>query len=145
MIRAISVVLIAAVALQTVGCSTWQPLARVNEDPDENGKSSMRGQFPWNFNEGMRVRIRVRPDTPAPIRGRVIEGIIKKVGPSSVTVIPKTFYGIINTSWDVTLHYSSIVSIEFRATSGVSKGFMAGLAAGTILSYYLLRLALLGF
>ena len=144
MTRVIIIVLTAAIALQAVGCSTWQPLVRVNEGSDANGKSSMREQLPWNLKEGMRVKIRIRAGTPVPIRGRVIEGNIKTVGPTSVTVIPTTIYGPITSVGDVTLHYSAIVSIELRESSDGSEGFWVGLAAGMILSYYLVRLAFLG-
>ena len=143
MTRVISIVLIAAIAFQTVGCSTWQ-LVRVNEGSDESGESSMREQPPWNLKEGMHVRIRIRPGTRVPIRGRIIEGIIEKVGPTSVTVIPTTISGPNTWAGNVTLHHSAIVSIEFRESSGGSEGIWAGLAAGMILSYYLLRLAYLG-
>ena len=33
MTRAMSIVLIVTIALQTVGCSTWRPLARANNVP----------------------------------------------------------------------------------------------------------------
>lgn len=141
MTRVISIALIAAIAFQTVGCSTWQPLVRVNEGSDESGESSMREQPPWNLKEGMHVRIRIRPGTRVPIRGRIIEGIIGKVGPTSVTVVPATIYGPMNSIGDVTLDYSTIVSIEFSESSRGSEGIWAGLAAGMILSFYLLRLA----
>ena len=144
MTRVISIALIAAIAFQTVGCSTWQPLVRVNEGADESGKSWMREQLPWDLKEGMQVRIRVRPGTRVPIRGRVIEGIIRKVGPTTVTVIPTTIYGPIASIGDVTLDYSAIVSIEFSESYGGSEGIWVGIVAGMILTHFLLRTAYMG-
>ena len=43
MMRAISIVLIVAIALQTVGCSTWRPLVRANEVSEDNNPTSMLG------------------------------------------------------------------------------------------------------
>ncbi len=42
MTRAINIVLVLAIALQTVGCSSWRPLARANEVSEDNRQASMR-------------------------------------------------------------------------------------------------------
>ena len=66
MMRAISIFLIIAIALQTVGCTTMRPLARVNEVSEDNRQSSMRDQVLGKLTEGMRVRIRIREGARAP-------------------------------------------------------------------------------
>ena len=67
MMRAISIVLIVAIALQTVGCSAWRPLARMNEAPEDARRASMRNQVLGKLKEGMAVRIRILEGASAPI------------------------------------------------------------------------------
>ena len=61
MTRTISILLIAAIALQTVGCSTWKPLARTNDVPEDAKQTVMQGEFPGKLKEGMRATIKFRP------------------------------------------------------------------------------------
>ena len=67
MTRAISIVLIVAIALQTVGCSTWRPLALANNVPEDSRQSSMREQVLGKLEEGMAVRITILEGASAPI------------------------------------------------------------------------------
>ena len=140
MIRAISIVLIVAIALQTVGCSTWRPLARVDEVPEVNRHSSMRLQSMGKLKEGMRVRIRIRTGTGTPIKGRVIECVIEKIGHTSLNVTPFTSRGRGN---EIALRYADIVSIEYRESdnSGV---FVLGLGVGAVLGFLLFHWGLSG-
>ena len=89
MIRAINIVLIVAIALQTVGCSTWKPLARTHEVPEDDRQSSMRDQVLGKLKEGMAIRIRIRDGTPTQIKGQVLECIVEsppKRGPRRIGV-----------------------------------------------------------
>ncbi len=140
MIRAISIVLTVAIAMQTVGCSTWQPLARVNEISVEKRQSSMREQVLEKLKEGMRVRLRIRPGTRAPITGRVFECVIERIGHTSLTVIPYTSFG-----WgvEITLRYADIVNIEYRSGRD-STGLVGGGIVGLLLSYFLIFLVYRG-
>ena len=76
MTRAISIVLILAIALQTVGCSTWRPLARVNKGAEDDKQSSMREQVIERLTEGMRIRLKIRDGAETPIKFRVFECVI---------------------------------------------------------------------
>ena len=87
MTRAMSIVLIVAIALQTVGCSTWKPLARTNVVPGDDRQATMRDQVLGKLTEGMRARIKIREGIHAPIKSEVIEGKIETIGPKSLTVI----------------------------------------------------------
>ncbi len=67
MMRAISIVLIVAIALQSFGCSTWRPVVRVAKSADDDRQSSMRDQVLGKLKEGMAVRIRILEGASAPI------------------------------------------------------------------------------
>ncbi len=142
--RAISIFLIVTIALQTLGCSTWKPLARANEVSEDNRQASMRDQVLGKLTEGMAVRIRIRAGTHLPIKGKVIDCIIEKVGPTSLTVTPMTFYVPGNVNRELTLHFSEIESIEYRESGGVFAVLVAGLGVGAILGLLLFTWALSG-
>ncbi len=145
MIRAISIILIVAIALQTVGCSTWKPLARVDAVPEDDRQSSMRKQILGRLTVGMRARITVREGAPAPIIGRVIECVIGKVGPTSLTVAASArFVFPDNSSRRVTLRYSDIESVEYQESNRGFGVFAAGVAIGTLAGFYLLIRAIAG-
>ncbi len=144
MIRAISIVLIVTIALQSFGCSTWRPLARLNDVPENAKQTLIQGQFPGKLKEGMRVRIRIREGRRVSTTGEVIDGIIKRVGQTSFTVIPMTFYAPSNVSRELTLHYSDIESIEFRESKGGLHAFFAGVGVGAVLGLLLVAWALSG-
>lgn len=144
MIRAISFVLILAIALQTAGCSTWGPLARVNEVAEENRQVLMRDIVARKLTEGMVVRIKIRECTRTPSKGQDIECVIDKIGPDSLTVTPFTFFAPGNVRRKLTFHYSNIASIEYRESARGSTVIVAGVAVGTIFSYWLLLIALSG-
>ena len=135
MTRAINIVLVAAIALQTVGCSSWRPLARMNEVPEDERQSSMRDQVLGKLKEGMRVKIRVREDAPTPFEGQVIICVIEKVGPTSLTVnlFRSNFDG--NDRRESTLRFADIVSIEYRTARGLPV-FLAGFAVGVVFVYF---------
>ena len=87
--RTISIVLIAAIALQTIGCSTGRHVTRMNQVVQEDRPSSMRERILEELKVGMHARIRIREGTGAPITGgQVIECIIVKIGQGSLTVAP---------------------------------------------------------
>ncbi len=144
MTRVISIVLIAAIALQTVGCSTWRPLARANAVAEDDSQSSVRNQVLGRLKEGMAVRVRIREGTHAPTKGQVIECIIKEIGQDSLTVTPFTFYAPGNVRRELTFHYSKIASIEYRESARGSTVIVAGVAIGTIFGYWLLLIGLSG-
>lgn len=81
MIRAISIVLTVAIALQTVGCSTWRTAARLKDVPESNREAAMRSQVIGKLTEGMRVRIEIREGTRLPIEGLVIVCVIEDICP----------------------------------------------------------------
>ena len=141
MTRAISIVLIVGIALQTVGCTTWKPLARANEVSEENNQSSMREQALGQLKEGMRVRIGIRQGASTQIKGQVIECVIEKVSPTSMTVTPITFYVRNTERKPLTLAYTDIASIEYRESTG-AEIFGAGVATGAVLAYFALWLVL---
>ncbi len=141
MIRAISIVLIAAIALHTIGCTTTRPLARANEVSEENNQTSMREQALGKLKEGMRVRIRIRAGTHAPITGRAIECVVEKIGETSLTVTPVTFYLRNTEKKPFTLPYTDIVGIEYRDTNDLAI-FGGGVAVGTILAIFVIGLSL---
>ena len=78
MMRSIGIVLVLAIALQTMGCSRWKPLTRTDKVPDDDRQSSMRDLVLGRLKEGMRVRIRIREGSPAPVIGQDIECVIEK-------------------------------------------------------------------
>ena len=65
--RAISFVLIVTIALQSFGCSTWRPLARLNDVRENERQASMPDQVVGKLKEGMAVRIRILEGASAPI------------------------------------------------------------------------------
>ena len=142
--RAISIVLIVATALQTVGCSSWRPLARTNEVSEDNRQASMRDQILSKLTEGMRVRIRMREGTYAPPEGQVIECVIEEVGLASLAVSPRAYSVHANASRMLTLRYADIESIEYRESGGVFAVLVAGLGVGAILGLLLFTWALSG-
>ena len=145
MTRAMSIVLIVAIALQTVGCSTWQPLVRASEASEDKGQSSMREQALRKLKEGMAVRIRIREGTRTPFKGEVIECVIEEIGQARLTVTPITSYFHSNFKRNLTLYYSDIVSIENRESDHTFVVFAAGVLGGAALGYYLILIAILGF
>ncbi len=144
MTRVISLVLIVAIALQSVGCSAWRPLARVSEVPEDERQSSMRDQVVGKLKEGMAVRIRISEGTRAPVIGQFVECVIEKAGPTSLTVIASAkFVYPDNVDRKLTLKYSDIVSIEYRESDG-SEVLMLGLGVGVALGFILFYWALSG-
>ena len=144
MTRAISIVLIVAIALQTVGCSAWKPLARANEVSKDDKQSSMRDQVLGRLTVGMRARIEIREGAPAPVIGRVIECVIENVGPTSLTVTASAqFFFPDNLSRRLTLRYSDIESVEYRESdnSGI---FVLGVGVGAVLGFLLFQWGLSG-
>ena len=91
--------------------------------------------------EGMRVRIRIREGTPAPIKDEFIECIIEKIGETSLTVTPISFYVRKTDGKSFTLPYADIVGIEYRAANDLD-AFVGGVAAGAML---IIVLTLYGF
>ena len=132
MMRAINIVLIVTIALQTVGCSTWRPVARANEVTEDDRQSSMRDQVLGKLKEGMAVRLRILEGTHLSIKGRVIDCIIEKIGLTSLTVTPMSFYAPGNVSRKLTLHYSDIASIEYRESNRERGAFVEGFAVGAM-------------
>ena len=114
MIRAISIVLILAIVLQTVGCSTWRPLVRMNDVPEDERQTYMGEQVLGKLNEGMAVRITIRDGTPAPFKRQVIECIIEEIGQTSLTLIPITDHVRGTVKREFRLDYTDIESIEDR-------------------------------
>lgn len=137
MMRTVGIVLIAAIGLQTVGCSSWQPLARVNKVPGENGKFSMRDHVLAKLKEGVAVRIRILEGTPAPIKGQVLECIVEEVGNTSLTLIPITDHIRGTVKREFTLHFSDISHIEYRQFERGLTTLIVGLAAGATLALVL--------
>ena len=123
MMHAISIVLIVAIALQTVGCSTWRPVVRVAKSADDDRQSSVRDHVLGKLNEGMAVRIRILEGASAPIKSEVIEGKIETIGPKSLTVIFESDYFRGGEKEKLTLHFSDISTSSMQAGSGVRLGF----------------------
>lgn len=145
MTRAINIVLVAAIALQTVGCSSWRPLARMNEVPEDERQSSMRDQVLGKLKEGMRARIEIREGTRAPVVGQVIECIVEKVGPTSLTVVVSVeFVFPDHVGRRLELNYSDIESIEYRKSKRGYGVFVAGLGVGVALGVLLFSWAISG-
>ena len=145
MMRASSIVLIVAIALQTVGCSTWRPLARMNVVSEYDRQSSMREQVLEKLKEGMAVRIRIREGTRTPTKGEVIECVIEEIGQARLTVTPVTSYLHSKVKRNLTLYYSDIVSIENRESDHKFVIFATGVLGGAALGCYLFFVAILGF
>ena len=101
----------------------------------------MREQALGKLKEGMRVRIRIRAGTHAPITGRAIECVVEKIGETSLTVTPVTFYLRNTEKKPFTLPYTDIVGIEYRDTNDWAI-FGGGVAVGTILAIFVIRLSL---
>lgn len=142
MIRAISTVLVVAIALQTVGCSTWKPLVRASEVDENDGQSALGEQMHWNLTKGTRVRVRIREGSPAPIKGRVIECVVVKVDLTSLTITPVAFFDRNNAGRDITLRYSDIESIEYRKRNNWEI-FALGIGVGGVLAFFLILWSLL--
>lgn len=138
MMRTVSIVLIVAIALQTVGCSTWRPLAQANRVPKDDKLSSMRDQVLEKIEEGMAVRIRILEGTPAPIKGQVIECIVDEIGQESLTLIPITDHvrGTVKRAFE--LRFTDIVHIEYREFNRRLTTFTVGAITGATLGLALL-------
>ena len=137
MIRAVNIVLIVAIALQIVGCSTWRPLARVNNGAEDDKQSSMREQVIARLTEGMRIRLKIRDGAETPIKFRVFECVIGRIGQTSLTVTPITFFVRSTTSGEFALQYTDIASIEYREDRGLSV-FFSGFAFGALFCFVLI-------
>lgn len=145
MTRAISIVLIATIGLQTVGCTTWRQVARMKQVPEANREASMRDQVFRKLKEGMRARIEIREGTRAPVVGQVIECVVEKVGPTSLIVTASSkFVFPDNVGRKLTLRYSDIVSIEYRESDRGFGVFVAGVGVGVALGLYLFIRAISG-
>lgn len=141
MTRAVNIVLIVAIALQTVGCSsTWKPLARLDEVPVEDDQDYMRDQVLGKLNEGMTVSITIRAGTGAPIKGRVIECVVEEIGHTALTVTPVSSF---SRGIEITIRYADIVSIEHRE-SGRAWAFVTGAGVGVFLGLILIGWGLSG-
>ena len=103
----------------------------------------MREQVLRKLKEGMCVKIRIRPGTRAPIKGRVIECVIEVIGQSSLTVTTFGSFARRNDGRVFSLQYTDIVSIEDRAARD-STVFVGGGVVGLLLSYILIFLAFQG-
>ena len=143
MTRAISIVKIVAIALQTVGCSTWKPLVRADEAHEEDKQSSVRDQVLAKLQEGMRVKIRVREGTAAPIKGASVECVVEEIGEMALTVTPITFYVRSTERKPFSLQFVDIIGIEFLDTHDLDV-WVGGVAVGAILAYFVMALALSG-
>ena len=137
-IRTINIVLIVAVALQTVGCSTWQPLVRANEVSEHNRNSPVRDQVLGKLTEGMRVRIGIREGAAAPIKGNILECIVEEIGQTSMTLIPITDHIRDTVKREFRLHFADILHIEKREFNRGLTTFEIGLAVGTAICLYLI-------
>ena len=141
MTRAISIVLIVAIALQTVGCSAWRPLARAARVADVDRHSSMREQVLEKLKEGMAVMIRIREGTPAPVRGRVLECIVEKIGQTTLTLTPVADHIRGTAKREFRLHFTDIVHIQYREFHRGLTTFTVGMATGATLALVLFTLA----
>ena len=141
MIRAISIILVAAIALQTVGCSTWRPLARANAVAEDDSPLSVRNRVLGRLKEGMAVRIIIREGTDAPIKGQVIECIIKEIGTESLTLFPITDHVRGTVKREFKLRYTDILIIEYREFLRGLTGWVVGLSLGA--TVVLLALAIM--
>ena len=139
--RSVSIVLLVAIPFQTVACSTWQPLVRVNEASEGIDQTSMREQVLDKLKEGTRVRISVRAGAPAPITGQVFECVIEEIGDNSLTVTPFTSFARGRDRREFTLRYTDIVSIEYRGVARKSLVFAGGLTTGVILGFLVAGIA----
>ena len=144
MIRTISIVLIAAIVLQTVGCSSWRPLARVSEVPEDERQTYMREQVVVKLKEGMAVRITIRDGTPAPFKRQVIECIIEEIGQESLTLVPITDHIRGTVKREFRLNFTDILHIENREFNRGLSNFTLGLAGGAMLFCILMAVALQG-
>ena len=137
MIRSVSNVLIVAIALQTVGCSTWRPLARANEVPEDDRLTYMREQLMGKLKEGMAVRITIREGTPAPVKGQEIDCIVEEIGQESLTLIPITDHVRGTVKREFRLHFADILYIENREFNRGLTHVTIGVAAGALLGFVL--------
>lgn len=138
MMRAISIVLIVAIALHTGGCSTWRPLARASEVTEDDRQSSIRDQVLGKLKEGMAVRIRILEGSPVPIKGQVLECIVEGIAQTSLTLIPITDHIRGTVKREFTLHFSDIAHIEYREFNRGLTTFTAGVIAGVTLGLAIL-------
>ena len=141
MTRAMSIVLIVAIALQTVGCSTWKPLARTTEVPEDDRLTYMREQLMGKLKEGMAVRIRIREGTRTPFKGRVLECIVEKIGQTTLTLTPVADHIRGTAKREFRLHFTDIVHIQYREFHRGLTTFTVGVAAGATLDLVLFTLA----
>lgn len=136
MIRGISIVMIAVIAMQTVGCSSWRPLTRANEVPEHSKQALMRDQVLGKLTEGMVVRIEIRESSRTPIRGQVIEGLINRVGLKTLTVTHFKGFAVGEYGPEYTLSYADIVSIEYRQVRDLTVLFLVGAVVGTLAGFF---------
>lgn len=138
MIRAISIVLIFAIALQAVGCTTWRTVARLKDIPESNREAAMRDRIIGKLTEGMRVRIKIREGTRLPIEGRVIVCVIEDIGPTSLVGIQCARNLPGHAGERLTLRYIDIESVVHLEPAHEFVIFcVAGLGVGAALGFYL--------
>lgn len=134
--RAISLLVIVAIALQTVGCSTWRPAGSLNEESGDRNRTFMRDQALGKLKEGMRANIRIREGARVPIDGRVIKCVVKRVTLTSLTVILVPSDARNRARRELTLSYADIVSIEYHSARIKEwPAFVLGASFGTILGF----------
>ncbi len=141
MTRAMSIVLIVAIALQTVGCSTWKPLALANNVPEDSRQCSMREQVLRKLKEGMAVRIRIREGTRTPVKGRVLECIVEKIGQTTLTLTPVADHIRGTAKREFRLHFTDILNIQYREFHRNLTIFTVGVTAGATVAFLWLAVA----
>ena len=98
----------------------------------------MREQVLEKLKEGMAVRIRIREGTPAPVRGRVLECIVEKIGQTTLTLTPVADHIRGTAKREFRLHFTDIVHIQYREFHRGLTTFEIGLAVGTAICLYLI-------
>lgn len=109
MIRVISIVLTAAIALQTARCA---PNIRMSETPADYSQNQIRDLAPKLLKKGMEVTLIFGRKAPLSLSGRAVECVVEKVGPESLTVIVKRKYFARGADRLCEFRYSDILNIQ---------------------------------
>lgn len=111
MIRSVSIVLVVAIALQTIGCA---PVIQMREFSQDNTQNQIREDAQRILKKGMQTTIFLRKELGERFGVRILECVIVKAGPETLTVTVKPKYLAIGSARKCTFRYSDLMAIRYH-------------------------------
>lgn len=111
MTRVITIVLIVAIALQTVGCA---PTIRMRKFSLDSSQDQIRKDAQQILKKGMQATIFLRRNARVPFSGRILECVIERAGTESLIVTVKPKYLAIGSARRYAFTYSDIMTIRYH-------------------------------